>query len=175
MQERKIIPNKITIKSKPHGQRNQLFVAIEHDSEKFSAFVTKDLCEIILGFLEKQEPMICDFEEGNLIRIKNCIEMEIKNYISDALPDFEGIPSVATFYSTRLKKNFYSYVQVEKTCLVGFMSFEATKKVVSSILANSLIQFKTEDDPRDNFRKLSQNFVPIDSDVTPAHIAYFVQ
>ena len=177
MEEKRIIPQKISIKTKPQGQRNQLFITVDSDEQNFSAFVTRELCSIIIGFLEKQEAMICDFDGERLICVKNRMLTESKqSSVSNLIPDYEAIPLGLTLYSTRLGINFYAYLRIGKLSLAGFVSSVWVDRVVDAILTQSPLLFRTEEDKRPNVLKLTSGVLPISSASAKLdHIAYFNQ
>ena len=174
MLEKIFLPEKITIKSRPHGYNNQLFLTMDYGEEKISSFVTRELCSVILGFLEKQEPMNCEFKNGQLICVKNRIICDSQKF-SDLIPDFQATPFSLTLYSTRTKVNLYAYLRVEKLTLAGFVDQAWVMRVVDGIVTRSPLLFKTEDDPRENIRKLTSNVLPVAVVTEPQPIAYYKQ
>ena len=70
MSEKILVPKKVSIKNKPYGRNDQLFISVEAQntlqiSISFKTFVTKELCMIIHEFLKQQKVMRCIFENEN--------------------------------------------------------------------------------------------------------------
>ena len=175
MFEKILFPGKITLKSRLLGNENRLFISMDSQEEKISTFITRELCSVILGFLEKQEPMICDFENDQLICVKNRYNYQSFDRKNDLIPEFQAIPQFLTLYSTRTKENFYAYLRVDKLTLAGFVTKSWVELVIDAILTKSPLLFKTEDDPRDDFRKLTSNVLPVAVPTEIPAVAYFKQ
>ena len=175
MFEKKLFPGKITLKSRLLGNENRLFISMDSQEEKVSSFITRELCSVILGFVEKQEPMICDFENDRLICVKNRYDYHSFVPKNDLIPEFQAIPQFLTLYSTRTKENFYAYLRVDKLTLAGFVTKSWVELVIDAILTKTPLLFKTEDDPRDDFRKLTSNVLPVAVPTEIQSVAYFKQ
>ena len=183
MSETVLVPKKLFIRMKPYGSGEQLWVNCEAETlfgftKVFSAFVTNELCEILLEFLEREKFMRCQFQEEKLISINNRLEITNKPLKpSQSFAGFEGVPLGLTLYATRKRENLYTYVKVGEMCLTGYVSVNWSLDIIKSMINKNRVVFSEADDKkeRENFKTL------LDGMSTPQlcentelpHIAYY--
>ena len=185
MSETLLIPKKINIKTKPYGQGDELFISVEAENmtefvQTFSCFVTRELCSIIIQFLERAKFMKCVFEGDQLILIKNRLPKMIKSIgQSQNISGFEGVPIGTTLYSCRSGENLFAYVRVGDWTLSGYVSTDWADVVVEGIMNKTKLIFNVEADKkgRETFKTIlgGQDPPRISTDKTLPHIAYFDQ
>ena len=185
MSEKILVPKKISIKNKPYGRNDQLFISVEAENTlqipiSFKTFVTKELCMIILEFLKQQKVMRCIFENENLICVTNrCPESKTLIRQSENLAPFDGIPVGATFYSTHYQDTLYCYVKVCDLTLTGYVSMSWVEQVVRAIAEKEFLIFQIKEDKkgRPDFRNILQGRIPpaIACNKTLPHVAYYGQ
>ena len=155
MTEKLLLPKKVNIKTKPYGSGEELFMMIQaetltDETLKFSTFVTKELCIIILQFLERGKFMKCLFDGDKLICVNNKLTKILKPVgQSQILSGLEGVPVGATFYATNSRNSLYAFIRVSDLTLTGKVSSEWAEFVVEGIVDRLKLIFIVEDDKKD--------------------------
>ena len=183
MSETILVPKKLSIRMKPYGSGEQLWVNCEAETlfgftKVFSTFVTNELCEILMEFLEREKFMRCRFDEEKLISINNRLEITNKPLKpSQSFAGFEGVPLGLTLYATRNRENLYTYVKVGEMCLNGYVSVNWCSDIIKSMINKDRIIFSVADDKkeRENFKTLldGMSTLQIAENTELPHVAYY--
>ena len=183
MSEKILVPKRVSVKTKPNGGVDQLFITVQAENTlqfltDFSAYVTRELCMIILEFLEQQKYMQCVFEDDKLICVKDRLNSSKKYHdLTKNSSPFPGIPIGATFYSTRSNINLFAYIKVGEKTLTGYVSTTWVYNVINALVDKLELIFQVEDDKkgRENFKSIVEGQIPplFSSASSLAHVAYF--